>query len=245
MALTYPKEYEPHGDRLRRWMEDANEPGCPILRSSLTIPDNKSVISDQEWYINSDPFYLADDWALWAQSVGLPFDGLAVDESLSQGPSYYNQSIIKFLGSYACWIGRTGPGVIFIDNIKRDRGSTDPHMSEYAKAFYEMNFDLASLKYVVVTTIVEKETRPFLNHLYESRGLFLSLKEECTWEAPSAEFCGILGTPIGKMVGALILGAYGQGVKRIARIMNIRIGEDYSAYNLRFDIEDADGWNFS
>jgi hypothetical protein len=239
MALTYP-EFEPHGDKLRRWMEDANEPRCPILRTSLTIPDENNVIVSREWYINSDPSYLTEHWALWAQSVGLPFDGLPLEaRDRGQKPSYYAQSIIKFLGSYGCWIGRTGPGVIFIDNIKRVTGSTDPHMSEYTKAFYEMNFPLASLKYVVVTTIVERKTRPFLDHLYTSQGLSLPLKESQTWEASSAEFCGLLGTPIGKMVGAFVLGAYGQGVRRIARIVNFQTSDDVSACNLRFDIEDV------
>ncbi|KAJ5550806.1 hypothetical protein N7535_001254 [Penicillium sp. DV-2018c] len=232
-ALVDPGEYVLQGDRLQRWMEDANEPKCPILRTSLTIPE--SVIMDDEWYINSDPHYLTEDWALWAQSVGLP----SANQDFNQEPIYWAQSIVRFKGSYGCWIGRTGPGVIFIDNIKRVQGSTHPHMSEYAKAFYEMNFDLASLKYVVVTMIVEKRTRPFLNYLYQSRGLSLVHAEPQTWEASSDGFCGLLGTPIGRVVGALILGAYGQGVKRIARIVSFQIGDEFGGYNLRFDIDDV------
>ncbi|KAJ5384846.1 hypothetical protein N7517_002757 [Penicillium concentricum] len=36
MAPKYP-EFEPRGNSLRRWMERADEPGCPISRTELTL----------------------------------------------------------------------------------------------------------------------------------------------------------------------------------------------------------------
>ncbi|KAJ5514403.1 hypothetical protein N7463_003955 [Penicillium fimorum] len=114
-------------------------------------------------------------------------------------------------------------------------------MSEFAKAFYESHFPLESLKYAFVTTVVQEKTMPFLrDHIYLSQeGLGFPPKEPQTWESPSPEFCGILGTPIGKVVAALVLCAYGQSVKRIPRIVTFHTGSNPCEYNLRFDIEDV------
>ncbi|KAJ5834746.1 hypothetical protein N7447_000772 [Penicillium robsamsonii] len=232
MAPKYP-EFEPEGDSLRRWMERADEPGCPISRTTLTLSNMDSGV----WYILAHPDPLTDKWEYWANTLGLTVDG----PQNIQEPSYRFQSVVKATGEPTYWIGRTGPGVIFIDNIRRADDPTNFYMSEFAKAFYESHFPLESLKYVFITTIVQESTMPFLrDHIYLSReGLEFPPKEPQTWESPSPEFCGILGTPIGKVVAALVLCTYGQGVKRIPRIVSFHTGNHRCEYNLRFDIEDV------
>ncbi|OQE46444.1 hypothetical protein PENCOP_c001G05714 [Penicillium coprophilum] len=232
MAPKYPK-FEPQGDSLRRWMERADEPGCPISKTTLTI----SNMDHGLWYVHSNPEFLTDNWKPWADTFGLTVG----HPEIMKEPVFRFQSVLKTKGEPTFWIGRTGPGVIFIDNIRRAQDPANFYMSEFAKAFYESHFPLESLKYVFVTTVIQEETVPFLrDHIYLSReGLGFPPKEPQTWESPSPEFCGILGTPIGKVIAALVLCAYGQGVKRIQRIVTFHTGEDRWEYNLRFDIEDV------
>ncbi|KAJ5944407.1 hypothetical protein N7516_004575 [Penicillium verrucosum] len=232
MTPKYPG-FEPQGDSLRRWMEDADEPGCPIPRTTLTIDD----IDPKFWIVGIIPQFLEDDWRYWAGIFGLPVD----DPASNQEAIYRLQSAVKHKGDLTLWIGRTGPGVIFMDDLRRQQVPTNFYMSEFAKAFYESHFPLETLKYVIVTDIRQKHTKPFIqDHIYKSReGLEFPPKEPQTWEAPSPEFSGILGTPIGKVVAAFVLCAYGQGVKRIPRIVTFHTGENSSKYNLRFDIEDV------
>ncbi|KAF4768132.1 hypothetical protein N7455_002524 [Penicillium solitum] len=181
MTPKYPK-FEPQGESFRRWMERADEPGCLIPRSTLTIED----LDPKLWMVVTSPQFLEDDW-------------------------------------------------------RRQQVPTNFYMSEFTKAFYESHFPLNTLKCVIVTNIGQKHTKPFIrDHIYKSReGLEFPPKEPQTWESPSPEFCGILGTPIGKVVAAFVLCAYGQGVKRIPRIVTFHTGENSSKYNLRFDIEDV------
>ncbi|CAI7581532.1 unnamed protein product [Penicillium glandicola] len=231
MAPKYP-EFQPQGNSLRLWMEHADEPRCPIPRTTLTVSD----IDPKVWHVLSNPEFLADEWEYWADIFGLSVDYPAINPE----PLYRFQSVIKIKGEFTFWIGRTGPGVIFMDNIKRSQDPTNFYMSEFSKAFYESHFPLESLKYVFVTTVVQPETVPFIrDRIYKSRELRFPPKEPQTWESPSPEFCGILGTPIGKVVAAFVLCAYGQGVRRIPRIVTFHTGEDWSEYNIRFDIEDV------
>ncbi|KAJ5185070.1 hypothetical protein N7491_007059 [Penicillium cf. griseofulvum] len=231
MAPKYP-EFEPQGNSLRLWMERADEPRCPISRTTLTLSD----IDPEFWHVVSNPVSLTDDWALLSDTSDLTVD---VPVSI-QEPIYRFQSVIRIKGEFTFWIGRTGPGVIFMDNIRRSQDPMSFYMSEFAKAVYESHFPLESLKYVFVTTIIQKETLSFIrNCIYPREGLGFPPKEPQTWESPSPEFCGILGTPIGKVVAATVLCTYGQGVKRIPRIVTFHTGENRCEYNLRFDIEDV------
>jgi hypothetical protein len=135
------------------------------------------------------------------------------------------------------WFGRTGPGVIFIDCFSRAKGCAHPYMSEFTRGIYEINFDINSLKYVVFTTIIEADTSAFVNDdLYKPRELLSPLEETQTWESPSAEFCGILGTPIGKVAGAIVLGAFGQGIKQISRVVTFHVG---LSLHIQFEIGDV------
>ena len=76
------------------------------------------------------------------------------------------------------------------------------------------------------------------NELCKSEGLPYPFSEQGIWDPRLREFDALLGTKMGKTVAAFILCAWGQGVKRIARIVIFYDGEYLQRLNMRFDIED-------
>ncbi|KAJ5615881.1 hypothetical protein N7537_000995 [Penicillium hordei] len=182
-------------------MERADEPGCPIPRTTLTIEG----IDPKVWLVGIGAQFLEDEWRKLFIDSNKPLN---------------TKAILHF---------------------GRQQILTNFYMSEFSKAFYETHFPLETLQYVIVTDIRRKHTNPFLrDHIYKSQSVLEFLpREPQTWESPSPETCGTLGTPIGKVVTAFVLCAYGQGVKRIPRIVKCETGENSSKYNLRFDIEDV------
>ncbi|KAJ5694612.1 hypothetical protein N7536_005024 [Penicillium majusculum] len=137
------------------------------------------------------------------------------------------------------WIGRTGPGVIIIDNIFRSKRSDDPYISEFTKAAYTFDFPLDSLRNVFVPNVNETNTLSCIKKVYKLReGLRYPSSTHQIWEPSSSEFSALLGTGIGKVVAAFILCAWGQGRKRIARIITFHIDADVHKLYMRFDLED-------
>ncbi|KAJ5384788.1 hypothetical protein N7517_002699 [Penicillium concentricum] len=137
------------------------------------------------------------------------------------------------------WIGRTGPGVIFIDDIFRSKRSEDPYISEFTKVAYEMDFPLDSLKSVFVSNVNEKNTPSCVREVYKAReGVRYPSSAEQTWKPSSSEFHALLGIGIGKLIAAFVLCAWGQGRKRIARIVTFHIGADVHKLYMRFDLEE-------
>ncbi|CAG8262974.1 unnamed protein product [Penicillium olsonii] len=218
--------FEAQGEQLLSWMESTTSQ-CPIRKSTLNMMQlQKSPL----WIIQSDTVYLGEHWHHWADRVGFPI--VSIDKRC-----LYSKTIrqVKEPPAMTKWIGRVGPGVIFADNFRREHGSQDPYMSEFMKSVYESHFAISSLQHVVFTSVVEKQTYRFVTALYHTRGLSTPLEDPQAW--PFSEFCGILGTPLGKIAGALVLGMYGQGVKRIGRIVTFYT--DY-ALHLQFDLEDVE-----
>lgn len=230
MAFKY-FGFEAQGQQMRLWMESPTGSNCPIKRSTV---DMATLQKSELWVIQSKVVYLADNWHEWADRVGFPIVSIGGDTCL------YSKSIRQVTRkppAMTKWIGRIGPGVIFADDFRRELGAHDPYMSEFMKSVYEAHFSVMSLKHVIFTSVVEKKTYRFVTReLYSSRGLATPLDEPQTWESPSSEFCGILGTPIGKITGAFVLGTYGQGIKRIARIVTFYT--DY-ALHMQFDLENV------
>ncbi|CAG7990438.1 unnamed protein product [Penicillium salamii] len=230
MAFKY-FGFEAQGQQMRLWMESPTGSNCPIKRSTV---DMATLQKSERWVIQSKVVYLADNWHEWADRVWFPIVSIGGDTCL------YSKSIRQLTRkppAMTKWIGRVGHGVIFADDFRREHGSHDPYMSEFMKSVYEAHFSVMSLKHVIFTSVVEKKTYRFVTReLYSSRGLATPLDEPQTWESPSSEFCGILGTPIGKVTGAFVLGIYGQGIKRIARIVTFYT--DY-ALHMQFDLENV------
>ncbi|OGE57138.1 hypothetical protein PENARI_c002G08139 [Penicillium arizonense] len=210
MAPSYPK-WEPKAENLQKWLNNANEPGCPIPKTTVTM-------------------------------ANLPPLGLPVETSVEDA-----DSVCQFLSlhknelPWAHWSGRIGPGVMIIECIRRENDSTAPWISELTKAIYENYSSLSDLRYVFLTDVQNEDTVECITTICHTHRLpYPSDDDHGTWPTgvwmpPSPEFNALLGTRLGKVVAYFILGAYGQGVKRIAKITFFNAKR--KQLNLRFDIE--------
>jgi hypothetical protein len=162
----------------------------------------------------------------WMARWGLPVEG-----NIADSQSVYRAITIEETpGANAehttHWRGFTGPGVLFINAVRRRRRTPlHPHIAEFCKAVYEQDYPLTSLRYVFVTNVANTDTTAFieryiprLNEEPEETGAWDTSSEVTTYDSSSPEYLGLLGTRIGKMVGYFIIAAYGQGVKRISEI---------------------------
>jgi hypothetical protein len=173
--------------------------------------------------------------------LGMPIGDLIPDTlDPAESPSF-RHSIIKTKNGITALVATVGPGVLFVYSMRRLYGSNDPYISELIKIAYETHFQLGSIKHIFMGEVQEHETEPFIEEeVYPSReGLDYPSPETQTWDYNSHEFSAIMGTPVGKVVGFFILGAYGQGVKRIARIATFHTGLDLHKLHIRFDIDDV------
>lgn len=237
MAFKYP-QFEPYGDKLVRWMENANEPGCPVLRSTLTTLTLPEPIL---WHSEHEREWLSPEQISCIVGSGLPLGQLIPNDMYPTESPCLRRSIIKTRGGVTGLLGTIGPGLLFIYSIRRRAASNDPYVSELAKIAYETHFPLESVKHVIVNEVQENATEPFIEeHVYPSReGLTYPSADPQTWDYATPEFRAIMGTPIGKVVGSFILCSFGQGVKRVSRIVTLHRGLELHKLDIRFDIEDV------
>lgn len=237
MAFKYA-QFEPYGDKLIRWMENANEPGCPVLRSTLTTLTLPEPIL---WHSEDEREWLSPEQISCIVGSGLPLGQLIPNDMYPTESPCLRRSIIKTRGGVTGLLGTIGPGLLFIYSIRRRPASNDPYVSELAKIAYETHFPLESVKHVIVNEVQENATEPFIEeHIYPSReGLTYPSADPQTWDYATPEFRAIMGTPIGKVVGSFILGSFGQGIKRVSRIVTLQRGLELHKQDIRFDIEDV------
>lgn len=230
MAPNNPN-FERQGEIMRMWVESTGGAYCPIRKSRLRI---EFLQISRRWEVRFESVNLDERWTKWADGMGV----LADKTEGEHGGPIYEGTIFKHAmrsPTLTRWNGRIGRGVIVTDNFRREKGSGDPYMSDIMQCMYEPLFPIESLKHVVFASVVEKATYGFItSELYGPHRPFTPMDEPRIWESPSSEFCGILGTPIGKVAGSFVIGAYGRGVKRIVRIVTFYT--DY-ALNVQFDIE--------
>lgn len=141
------------------------------------------------------------------------------------------------------WEGFIGPDMLTISWINRVEGDyvvvgecDEPYASEVLKAVYERYFPLDGLKCIFISGVDIDDTKLCLN-LYFSSDNESSFRQ--SWDNPSAELDGIMGTKIGRTVGYFMLGAFGQGVKRVSKVTAISEAGQ-TGWDLQFDIENID-----
>jgi hypothetical protein len=237
MVLKYP-QFEPCGDKLIRWMENADEPDCPVR---ITTLNSWSLPQPMDWKIEYERAWLSPEMISSVVGLGLPVGELIPNDLYPTESPCVQHSIIKTRNGVTAFVGTIGPGVLFCYSIRRSQVTNGPYVSELAKMAYETHYPLNGLKYIFMNNILEPSTEPFIEEqIYPSReGAKYRSAERQNWDYPSPEFSAIMGTPIGKVVGSFILGAFGQGVKRVARIAAFQSGEDFHKLDMRFDIEDV------
>jgi hypothetical protein len=232
MASSYPK-WDPKGENLRKWLNNANEPGCPIPKATVIMAD----MPPSKYFIYNRATCLSLTQSHWVAHLGLP-----VEISVEDADSVYQfLSLHKNELPSTHWSGRIGPGVIIIECIRRENDSTAPWISELTKALYENYFPLSNLRCVFLTDVQNADTVECIKAICDTHQLPYPSEDEygkwptAVWMPPSPEFNALLGTRLGKVVAYFILGAYGQGVKRVARITLFNAKRNQ--LNLRFDIE--------
>ncbi|KAJ6070490.1 hypothetical protein N7467_011809 [Penicillium canescens] len=121
--------------------------------------------------------------------------------------------------------------------------TTAPWISELTKAIYEKYSSLSDLRYVFLTDVQNEDTVECITTICDTHRLPYPSDDDHgkwptgVWMPPSPEFNALQGTRLGKVVAYFILGAYGQGVKRIAKITFFNAKR--KQLNLRFDIENV------
>ncbi|KAJ5185117.1 hypothetical protein N7491_007011 [Penicillium cf. griseofulvum] len=214
--------WEIKGRIMQKWIENKQKLRCPYFVSTFTLTSRHQDYIVNRASVKLDAKLLT---ALHMNNANSTYRKISITQRDEAPPVW--------------WIGRTGPGVIFIDNIFRSKRSGDPYMSEFTKAAYEMDFPLDSLKYVFGTNVNEKDTLSCVRKVYKTReGLRYPSSTEQIWEPSSPEFQALLGVGIGKVVAGSVLCAWGQERKRIARIVTFHIGADVHKLHMRFDLED-------
>ncbi|KAJ5688777.1 hypothetical protein N7462_003169 [Penicillium macrosclerotiorum] len=143
-------------------------------------------------------------------------------------PGVYNT-----VTTYSC------AGVLILDVVSRANG---PHASEIALAMYNFHFQKTALKLVYVTNVVQEETiKVVRNAIYAAQDILFGYdKEKRGWGHGTEQYDLLLGTPIGAVVGAIVLGQFGRGTHYISKIWTWTTDLDTEHLDMRFDIEKID-----
>lgn len=250
--LKYNK-FQNVGAQRRRWMEDSNEADCPVQPSTLKFADLRQNHNFREPKIENINWILEDQ----VKRLGLPNEfgsdsgprfNIEVSNSSGSSESDPNTTVyLRFQGAASYldfnWTGSTGPGIIVMDNIYREPWSATPKVAYVAKAIYESQFPLGSLKHVFVTRIMNVNTERFVRERLYTENNNLTWPKTDTeeiedyppieWENGTAEYDALLGTTFGKILTYLVLSAYPRGSRTIARVVTWPV-----PFCMRFDIED-------
>ncbi|KAJ5933594.1 hypothetical protein N7454_005923 [Penicillium verhagenii] len=205
-------KFESAGDDLQKQMQNSQQPGCKIPRSTVDLDD----LNKDEWIINYTYEPLPYELTCWTERLGLTQDIPVVEGH--DGPYRYVCLIKRELPPIS-WVGRVGEGI-----------------SDLTKLAYQEFFNLNTLRYVFATCVVNGETTYLLNDIYNAHDIVPFCSSEYTWEASTAEFRALIGCGIGKCVATFLLASYGQGVKQITKIITWRVDAELE---MLFYIEDV------
>lgn len=206
------------GKKLQRWIIDPKA-HCPTSRTDLTIQDLRN------WSITESLGGLPEGCsAERMRCLGLPIKQYRIMHLIKKTTNFLFKDITTE------WFGRAATGVLFIEDVRRDKGALDPQISELSIAAYRRSFPLDSLQHVFVTYIKNKGSRLVFKSLCPK-------DEVVVLEHGTPEYHALLGTPIGKVVAHLVLGAFDRGTRHIPRITLWWTGPRQSRAQAQFDIE--------
>lgn len=220
-GTTLIQEMRRDGRAIQQMLRNPNV-ACPIPRINLTLAD----LDPLYWVIDQRPVndlpsgYKVSDMV----NLELPYSGFL---NIIMDAWRERDGDAELLG---CWKGRAAPGVLFIEHIVRRKWG--PWSAELCKVAYEQVADLSTLKSVFVCHIINTDTRPQVKEVSPAPELKV-------FTCGTTRYQTLLGTRIGKVVAYFILGAFGQGVKRIPRIAVWYVGMRQDVLQMRFDIEDV------
>ena len=211
-----------------RWIEDPNRSDCPIAKSTLTFDAFHQMMPSGNVRAENIALGLED------HIVGLRLPNEFydyVEESAYRAFDYTSVS------GEMQWVGRTGPGVIFLEVLERQEGF--PHISDITLAFYKRDFPIDRLKYIFVCTVIQPETFSFVRHrLYPANSIPWPSEKSQAWALGTPEYEALLGTRIGKMVAYIVCGGFDRGTRQIEQILTWSTAQGF--VNLRFDIKPSE-----
>ena len=204
----------------RQWLAaDPTVRPCPIPRSQLTV----AHLTPPQWtYVTSLVGLPYDFTREMMMALGLP----------SNGYHRFKVSEIQEMSEALYFDGRMHDGVICLENIARDDELATAHISDVAIALFRHDFAMETLKTVFITDIRNLIARPIIMRLYPSNPSPLGR----TFRYATREYDILLGTPLGKCVGAIVLGAFGPGARIITGITVWWSGSWNDSCHMRFDI---------
>jgi hypothetical protein len=223
------------GKDYHTWINYPDDTDCqrPCIVSPSTTKMEQLIQPSDERY-RWDEY--CNEWVGAPEEIGDPRP-LSLPVGLNYHKLYLRKLGIEKDGSVGWnkYHGRVAHTAIFADNNVRLDG---PQWSQIAQAHYEAFFDIESLKYVFRMTVVNEETLAFVvKVLYPRYGLELAGDSQLrTWIYDTDDYQEIMGTPLGKAVGALVLGAFPRGTRRILQIHTWQYDRDLQ---MRFDISDS------
>lgn len=221
-ALDTPNRFgriQRSGARLQDCMDYPDVP-CRIQPCTL----NLDQLASHHWRIRMEDSEVPAELESRASFLGLT----------NSGYDYIHTSMTQYLdGIRNMWDGRTGDGVIFLEDIvnspERYGPPISPYISQITQAVYQQHWSLAYLTRIYVLNVVERGTTQFISEIYPTER-----HEYTVFHYGTAEFQGVLGTRIGKIIAYFILGAYVRGTARVSRVCMWR---DSTFLQLQFDIE--------
>ncbi|KAJ5512686.1 hypothetical protein N7463_002238 [Penicillium fimorum] len=220
------------GNDYQSWINDQDDTSCQrpciVLPSTLKLDELIQPSDDSKRW---DAYFNA--WVDVPEEIGDPRP-LNLPIGMDYHQLYLRKLGVEKDGSVGWnkYHGRVAHTAIFADNNVRLDG---PQWSQIAQAHYQGFFDIDSLKYVFRMTVVNEETHTFVDKvLYPRYGFELVGDSQMrAWLYDTDDYREIMGTPLGKAVGALVLGAFPRGTRRIIQILTWQYDGDLQ---MRFDI---------
>ncbi|KAJ5797322.1 uncharacterized protein N7503_006618 [Penicillium pulvis] len=217
-------ERQKAGAMLVNWISDARAQDCKVSRSKLTAQDLES----RGYTIRYTGKSLDSKYVEPLSQVGLP----------TEGESYHHMDIeAPFATGKFKFEAYIGESLVILEDIVR---GNHPFISEISQALYESKFAMDSLKYIMVSDIINTDTVEFVEpSLYDESVngdpyFYNEYTGMRTWEYDTDEYQALLGTQIGKISASFVLGAFTRGTRRISRVVT---WINDSLLYMRFDIE--------
>lgn len=223
--------HQARGRLMQDWLNGATVPGCPIVgpgpwnyqainnwvpvTETYTLPDEQNF---PEIYETADQEQINGPWVLHILT------------SHEVGPGGLPVTLNDFQSFSA-------PGYLFLMSLFRHDG---PQFSQIAHVMYERVSPISELRHVLVTDVLNDDTKNFIEHqIYTANnGLTLSSLETRTFVYGTAEYEGLLGTRIAAVVAYILLGGLPRGSRRISQITVSWPRGGITGIQLRFDIEE-------
>ncbi|OQD79609.1 hypothetical protein PENANT_c047G02534 [Penicillium antarcticum] len=212
-------KYRQKGANYSQWIDKANDADCKapckVKKSDVSWNDLVNPSSSIERWVTKSArrggAHLCVRSKPEVRPAGLP---MGDQDYLSESISCRNTEGINM------HMHSMGPGVIFTEMAHRDPESDTHHWSEIALAQYRRGYDIDTLRHIHICNCVNSQT---LNHIleviYPRLGRSRQSEDVITLDYGTDEYNEIMGVTWGSAVGALVLGAWDRGTRRITRIL--------------------------